>query len=109
MQTKELNIVNPFEEGYDATRFIIETTVKKVNEDEYVADGKMTQSRANYTDDGNLIWDDRIIESTVVGKDETKVSNTALKELYGYLISKEFNLFDVEEEDDESKDDLQAV
>ena len=94
------------EEGFDSSRFIISTTITKQDKG-YLCKGRLVQGRGIILEDGDVDWDDRIATIESIADNPTTVESLVLENLFQYMVSKEYYLF--EDEIDDSKDDLQEV
>jgi hypothetical protein len=93
-------------EGFDTSRLIISTTVVKDGSG-YKCNGRLVQGRGMFQEEGDIDWDDRVMTMETIGDDPVVIESLALENLFQLMISKEYYLF--EEEDDGSEDDIQEV
>lgn len=91
-------------EGYDASRFIISTSIKKEDDGRYHCSGRLVQGRGVFDESGDIEWDDRIVTTETASEDYLKADNLALNSLYRHLIDNNFYLFDVVGEEEETLD-----
>ena len=95
-----------FEEGFDSSRFIISTTVTKHDEG-YLCKGRLVQGRGMLLEDGEIDWNDRTATVESIGNNPTTVEGLVLENLFQYMVSKEYYLF--EDKTDDSKDNIQEI
>ena len=95
-----------FEDGFDLSRFIISTVVKKIG-DRYECSGRVVQGRGKLQEGGEVEWDDRVISNKAIGENPSRLESLILETLFQYLAEQEFYLF--EERIDDSKNDIQEV
>ena len=93
-------------EGFDTSRLIISTTTVAEGEG-YRCTGRIVQGRGVVQENGEIDWEDKTIDTEVTGENHSTIEGLALEQLFSYLVSQDFYLF--EEEDDGSEDDIQEV
>ena len=80
-------------EGFDTSRLIISTTTVPSSEG-YRCMGRIVQGRGLIQGDGEIDWDDRAIDTEVVGEDHATIEGLALEQLFSFLVSQDFYLFE---------------
>ncbi len=97
-----------FKEGFEASKFVIATTVEKQKDGMFVCKGRIVQSRGRKKSDGDYLWDDRTVISDALGDNHIEVNNAVLNALWTYMIKSNFYLFN-EEGNGKSQDNIQKI
>jgi len=92
-------VKSSFDEGFDSGRFIVSTTVTPQG-DSYLCKGRIVQGRGIAEEDGEVNWEDKLVELEFIGTDPSEIQSFVLERLFKYMTSHEFYLFDEEEQEE---------